>query len=275
MARIDWNLRSRGRNCLRCDRPFEAGGVVHSAVLPSGDEFARELFAEAFAAEDAAKAAGQPVKDRPDFLRADFCAECWKALPKRDWTSAWRSKYEPPPADPVDPVKKASPESVLRSLLEGPEPENHAAAIYLLAVMLERKRILVERGVKPAPNGVLVHIYEHRRSGDILLVADPGLAEGEIDEARTEIEILLGLREAPATSGGQVDGASSAPADVPAEATAGAPAEVPVPAGAPAGASAEAPAGAPVEVAAAEPSGPQDEPMRRDDAAAPAGAPME
>ena len=261
MARIDWNLRSRGRNCLRCDRPFEAGGVVHSAVLPSGDEFARELFAEAFAAEDAAKAAGQPVKDRPDFLRADFCTECWKALPKHDWTSAWRSKYEPPPADPVDPVdpvKKASPESVLRSLLEGPEPENHAAAIYLLAVMLERKRILVERGVKPAPNGVLVHIYEHRRSGDILLVADPGLAEGEIDEARTEIEILLGLREAPATSGGQVEGASSAPADVPA----GAPAEVPV--------------GAPVEVAVEEPSSsPQDEPMRRDDAAAPAGAPME
>lgn len=226
MARIDWNLRSRSRACLKCSHPFEDGEKVHSAVLASDSDLARTLYAEAFAAEEAAKAAGQAVKPRPEYLRADFCASCRHELGKGPWISVWSSIYTPPPAAPEDPIRKASPENLLRELIEGPEPENHAAAIYLLAVFLERKRILVERAIRPAPDGTSVHIYEHRRSGDILLIADPHLADSEIDDAQKEIELLLGIREAEAAVANSAtsDAASTA---VSADDTAAAPAPPP------------------------------------------------
>ncbi|MBR1608232.1 MAG: hypothetical protein IJ678_01280, partial [Kiritimatiellae bacterium] len=166
------------------------------------------------------------AKGAAEYARADFCGECWKKVAKDGAASAWRSKWEPPPAAPEDPIKKASPETLLRSLLEGPEPGNHAAAIYLLSVMLERKRILVERAVHAAPDGTLVHVYEHRKSGDVLLVADPNLGDGEVAGAQEEIEVLLGIRESalppaatdPATAAPAPDSVPAAPAPEPAPA---------------------------------------------------------
>ena len=194
MARIDWNLRSRARACMKCARPFEEKEPVRSGVLAFESPLVAELFAEKLAEEAAAAAAGQPVKPHPEYVRLDFCEACWKALAPADWISVWKSPYVPPETAPEDPLKKATPETLLRSLIEGEEPENHVPAIYLLSVMLERKRILVERAMKTAPDGTLVHIYEHRRSGDILLIADPRLTDAEVPGIQQEIERLLGLR---------------------------------------------------------------------------------
>ena len=221
MATIDWNLRSRAHACMKCAAPFEAGAAVRTAVLPFEAPLVAELFAEKLAEEAAAVAAGAAPKPHPDYVRLDFCESCWKALPPdTPWISAWRSVYEPPPADPVDPVKKADHESLLRLLLEGPEPENWLPEIYLLAILLERKRILVERRVTTAPDGTRVHIYEHRRSGDILLVADPAFTADRIPETQARIEKLLGI-ERPAPAAPQPD-AQPAPAE-----PAGAPPESP------------------------------------------------
>ena len=223
MARIDWNLRSRSRACMKCARPFEEKETVRSGVLAFESPLVAELFAEKLAEEAAAAAAGQPVKPHPEYVRLDFCEDCWKALAPADWISVWKGPYVPPEAAPEDPLKKATPETLLRSLIEGEEPENHVPAIYLLAVMLERKRILVERAMKTAPDGTLVHIYEHRRSGDILLVADPRLTDAEIPGVQQEIERLLGLRppepapaaEAPAAEAPAAEAPAAEPAPEP------------------------------------------------------------
>ena len=201
MARIDWNLRSRSRACMKCARPFEEKETVRSGVLAFEAPLVAELFAEKLAEEAAAAAAGQPVKPHPEYVRLDFCEDCWKALAPADWISVWKGPYVPPETAPEDPLRKATPETLLRSLIEGEEPENHIQAIYLLSVMLERKRILVERALKTAPDGTLVHVYEHRRSGDILLVADPRLTDDEIPGVQAEIELLLGLRPAASAAG--------------------------------------------------------------------------
>ena len=202
MATTDWNLRSRAHACMKCAAPFAAGGAVRTAVLPFGAPLVAELFAEKLAEEAAAAAAGAAPKPHPDYVRLDFCEDCWKAMPPgTPWISAWKSVYEPPPAEPADPVKKADHESLLRSLLEGPEPQNWLPEIYLLAILLERRRILVERRVASAPDGTRVHIYEHRRSGDILLVADPDFTADRIPETQARIEKLLGIeRPAPAAA---------------------------------------------------------------------------
>ena len=194
MALIDWNLRSRGHACMKCGAAFAAGGPVRTAVLAFETPLVAEIFAEKLAEEAAAAAAGAPPKPHPDYVRADFCEACWTALAAgTPWISAWRSVYEPPPAVPADPVKKADHETLLRSLLEGPEPGNWLPEIYLLAILLERRRILVERRVTTAPDGTRVHIYEHRRSGDILLVADPAFTAERIPETQARIEKLLGI----------------------------------------------------------------------------------
>ena len=182
MARIDWNLRSRSRACMKCARPFEEKETVRSGVVAFEAPLVAELFAEKLAEEAAAAAAGQPVKPHPEYVRLDFCEDCWKALAPADWISVWKGPYVPPETAPEDPLRKATPETLLRSLIEGEEPENHIQAIYLLSVML-------------------VHVYEHRRSGDILLVADPRLTDDEIPGVQAEIELLLGLRPAASAAG--------------------------------------------------------------------------
>ena len=214
MARIDWNLRSRARACMKCARPFAEKETVRSGVVPFESQLVAELFAEKLAEEAAAAAAGQPVKAHPEYVRLDFCEDCRKALPDPGWISVWKGPYVPPETAPEDPLRKATPETLLRSLLEGADPAAHAAPIYPLAVMLERKRSLVERALRNAPDGTLVHIYEHRRSGDILLIADPRLSDAEIPGVQEEIERLLGLRPAaaPAADGAAIPG-PAAPSD--------------------------------------------------------------
>ena len=222
MATIDWNLRSRAHACMKCAAPFEAGASVRTAVLPFEAPLVAELFAEKLAEEAAAVAAGAAPKPHPDYVRLDFCDACWGALPaETPWISAWRSVYEPPPAEPADPVKKGDHESLLRSLLEGPEPQNWLPEIYLLAILLERKRILVERRVTTAPDGTRVHIYEHRRSGDILLIADPGFTAERIPETQTRIEKLLGIVRPtpPASAPAQAESAAQTEPSAPAEPT--------------------------------------------------------
>ena len=109
MARIDWNIRARSRACMKCARPFVEKEPVRSAVLAFETQLVRELFAEKLAEEERAASAGQSVKPHPEYVRLDFCEDCWKALPKTDWISVWRSPYVPPEAAPEDPLKKASP----------------------------------------------------------------------------------------------------------------------------------------------------------------------
>ena len=63
--------------------------------------------------------------------------------------------------------------------------------MYVLAVMLERSRQLVERDAKPAANGGTIRVYEHRRSGDIFTVLDPHLRLDAIADVQRQVIELL------------------------------------------------------------------------------------
>ena len=155
MAKIDWNIRTRALTCTVCGKAFEAGENLRSAVLPFAHERAQAFLAEkatddgapetppekappADAAPASASSGTPPGKRPPDFVRFDFCAECWKAQPKTDWISVWQSRFEPPPPSDgaQDPLRRGTAESLLRTLLEGDDAENHMPAIFLLALQL-------------------------------------------------------------------------------------------------------------------------------------------
>ena len=64
-------------------------------------------------------------------------------------------------------IPKENVESLLRKRMRAEQPEDRDI-IFILAVMLERKRILVERGVQPLADGLKIRVYEHRKTKRVL-----------------------------------------------------------------------------------------------------------
>jgi hypothetical protein len=82
---------------------------------------------------------------------------------------------------------------MLRRLLESNDPA-HTNTRYLLAVMLERKRIL--RPQPSADKGILV--YERAGTGETFLIADPNLSLSDLARVQEEVTALLSGLSAPA-----------------------------------------------------------------------------
>ena len=84
--------------------------------------------------------------------------------------------------------------------------------IFILAVMLERRRILVEKEVQmPEGTGQKIRVYEHKQTGESFVVPDPQLKLKEIETVQREVMELLGI----SPSAGK---AAAAPAAAPAPA---------------------------------------------------------
>ena len=179
----EWNIQSRAHACEVCGHPFADQQPYHTL-----------LFDEA-----------------PLLRRLDVCAACaGKADEQRrraGFISHWQGTYEAPPAQPADPIQKDTAETLLRKLVELNELR-YAPAAYILAVMLERKRLLkVKQQI--TRDGQRVFIYEHPKTGDVFTIADPGLHLDQLQEVQQDVARLLehGLNP-PATH--------AAPAPVPA-----------------------------------------------------------
>jgi hypothetical protein len=110
-------------------------------------------------------------------------------MAKANLVSHWKGVYEAPPPVPPDAIRKDDAESLLRKLLERRE-ERHAAAAYILAVMLERKRILRVKG-QTRDNGRRIFVYEHPKSGDLFSIADPDLQLNQLAAVQCDVANLL------------------------------------------------------------------------------------
>jgi hypothetical protein len=64
--------------------------------------------------------------------------------------------------------------------------------IYVLAVMLERGKQLVERDAKLQADSTILRVYEHRASGDSFVVLDPRLRLDQIGDVQRQVVELLG-----------------------------------------------------------------------------------
>ncbi len=160
----EWNIKSRGHACALCGVAFEDNQSCFSAL----------------------KEAGQ------GYDRLDACVGCWQAG-GRDWEpfSVWEGVYEKPPVVVKnEPVKKETAETLLRRLVTLGDPAMQNV-IYVLAVMLERGKQLVERDARPQEEGTILRVYEHRASGDSFVVLDPRLRMDQIGEVQRQVVELL------------------------------------------------------------------------------------
>ena len=80
--------------------------------------------------------------EREGFRREDISEEAWANRNENiEPFSFWRSKYEAPAPPGPEPLPKDDVESLLRRLIASQDPAS-ANVRYILALMLERKRIL-------------------------------------------------------------------------------------------------------------------------------------
>ena len=93
-----------------------------------------------------------------------------------------------PPGRP-EPIRKETAESLLRKLVELNDP-NYGAACFILAVMLERKRLLKVKD-QTRREGHRVLIYEHSKTDDVFTITDPNLQLNQLDAVQRDVALLL------------------------------------------------------------------------------------
>jgi hypothetical protein len=89
---------------------------------------------------------------------------------------------------PTEPVPKESAEQLFRRLMASDSPP--ANACYVLAAMLERKRVLKQVKTEETPKGRVL-IYEQDSTGDVFIVPDPQLRLDELENVQNEVAELL------------------------------------------------------------------------------------
>lgn len=160
----DWDIKSRSAACTTCTIAFNEDQPYLSALF-SGDG---------------------------GFERGDFCEACWETRTDGlDPFSFWQGVYHKPPTGPEDPLKKETAESLLRKLMEDEDPQNEAV-IYILAVMLERKKTLVEKDVTVDDVGAVHRVYEHRQTGETFFIPDPQLQLDQLENVQIRVIEMLG-----------------------------------------------------------------------------------
>ncbi len=161
-----WHVRSRSRECAATQRAFADGETIVTALYPDPES--------------------------SGYLRRDYCLEAWENLPAvaDKPFSFWKTSFSAPGGvDNTDAAEKLSAEEILNRLVE--EDEDHTENTrYILAVMLERQKILRETDSQRTPNGIL-RVYEHRKSGTIYLIRDPDIPLSQVEAVQNEVIVLL------------------------------------------------------------------------------------
>lgn len=168
----DWSIQSRGHTCTSTGRQFLEDEHFYTLLFDETTGYRREDLSE------------EAFKERPADAPVPF--------------SFWRSKYTPPPPPAPEALGKQTAEDLLRTYMAAETPESESeqrkleAVRYLLAVMLERKRILKEVEVKRGNDGNRIRIYERVVTGEVFVIPDPELRLDEIEVVQMEVSHLLG-----------------------------------------------------------------------------------
>lgn len=156
----EWPIKHRADACAATNRPFADGEQFYTLLFREGNGFRRE----------------------------DLSEEAWTARNENIRPfSFWKSRYEPPPPAPPETLAKENAEELLRRLLaENAQPN----ACFVLAVMLERKRVLKQVKTEETDAGTVL-IYEHAKNGDVFIVPNVQLRLDELEDIQNEVASLL------------------------------------------------------------------------------------
>lgn len=162
----EWNIQSRAHACTACEQPFADKQTYHTVLFD----------------------------EQTTFLRHDLCEACWAkdfapdARERKGFISHWHGVYEAPVVQ-VEAIQKENAETLLRKLIERNDPR-YGPAAYILAVMLERKRLLKVKE-QTVRDGQRVFIYEQPKTGDVFTITDPDLHLNQLQQVQHDVAHLL------------------------------------------------------------------------------------
>jgi len=161
----DWKISRRGNKCSHTDAKFDDGENFYTCIFDDPES--------------------------EGFLRKDFSETAWAELcDSLEPFSFWKSTCKHPKEEETpDVLENESAESMLRRMIEDDEASTENAR-YILALMLERKKALFPVGIKETESSKLL-LYEHRLTGDVLIVRDPQLKLDEVEKVQEEVSQLL------------------------------------------------------------------------------------
>jgi len=162
----EWNIQSRAHACEACQQLFADRQSYHTLLRDAP----------------------------PNLQRTDICEPCWQKQSANGdpaptgLISHWQGVYEAPPPV-VEAIQKETAETLLRKLIEQNDPR-YVPAGYILAVMLERKRVLKVKE-QFRRDGRRTFIYEQPRTGDLFTIADPDLHLDQLEQVQRDVAALL------------------------------------------------------------------------------------
>ena len=157
----EWAIKHRADRCAVTQRPFAPGEYFYTLLFHGAEGYRRE----------------------------DLSEEAWAQRNENIQPfSFWKSRYEPLAPAVAEPLRKETAEELFRRLINS--ANRPANACYVLAAMLERKRVLKQVKTENADNGRVL-IYEDRATGDVFIVPDPGLRLDELEAVQNEVAELL------------------------------------------------------------------------------------
>src|ERR1043165_6652937 len=162
----EWNIQSRAHACEACAQAFVDKQTYHTVL----------------------------VNEHAELRRTDICEACWQknfsatASQQKNFISHWQGVYEAPPPQ-VEAIQKDTAESLLRKLIELNDPK-YIPAGYILAVMLERKRLLKVKE-QLQRDGHRVFVYEQPKTGDVFTIVDPALHLDQLEQVQRDVAALL------------------------------------------------------------------------------------
>jgi hypothetical protein len=162
----EWKIQSRAHACAACSKSFADKEAYHTLLFD----------------------------EKAEFRRSDICQNCWQTQysdgvrDRKGFVSHWQGNYEAPPP-PSDAIQRETAESLLRKLVEQNDPRFIAAG-YILAVMLERKRVLKVKE-QLVREGQRVFLYEQPATGDLFTIIDPNLQLNQLEQVQHDVAALL------------------------------------------------------------------------------------
>lgn len=159
----DWDIKNLGNTCAKEERVFKDGEAIRSRLIYGEEGYERE----------------------------DYTLEAWNDDLQGGALSYWTAVYHAPAEKDEKKLDPNDAEAMLRHYMEKGD-ESSRNIIYVLTLMLERKKLLNETGVHTRDDGVKVRMYEHKETGESFVIPDPELKLAEIEVIQLEVAAELG-----------------------------------------------------------------------------------
>ena len=158
----EWKIEKRKGMCEGCAKAFVPEQPFYAALVDGGSQF----------------------------VRREFCIDCWPAQDPAGFFSCWKAVTPPPDGGPKRADVEATETTFERLLAESsPEPARQRLAFLLSLILLQRRRLKLLETV--TRDGREVLRFERTDDPAVVEVPNPGIPDSELDSLKAEMDTLL------------------------------------------------------------------------------------